>query len=243
MRKLFIAFFFISLHAFGVPKTNIAENALELLKNDCKTALSGGVSQFTWSNGFECEDTKKLVSMDESAKRIPLALLASVLINDKGGIDKKLDKNSLSVFISNKAKMDVLYEDYNAGVQEFSFPKFTREQFNNYFKFVLSGQKDVVQSSEKPLMQCGPFLISSSDDGFAHINHTRPETQKFTFLREKDDYSNLEYQWMVPTNTPGHWYGMDYVKRNGKAILNVQIVQANMNAPRVYGSYDCQKIK
>lgn len=97
-------------------------------------------------------------------------------------------------------------------------------------------------SAAKPLMQCGPFVISSSEDGFAHINDARPETQKFSFLGKKDDYSNVKYQWMVPTDAPGKWYGMDYVKKNGKAILNVQLVQANMNAPRVYGTYDCKRI-
>ena len=95
----------------------------------------------------------------------------------------------------------------------------------------------------KPLMRCGPFTLSSSHDGFMHINDVRPETQKFSFLGDKDDYSKVKYQWMVPTNTPGKWYGMDYVKKNGKAILNVQLVQANMNAPRVYGTYDCVKVK
>lgn len=98
-------------------------------------------------------------------------------------------------------------------------------------------------SATKPLMRCGPFRISSSEDGFAHINDVRPDTQKFSFLGKKDDYSNVKYQWMVPTDAPGKWYGMDYVKKNGKAILNVQLVQANMNAPRVYGSYNCEKVK
>jgi hypothetical protein len=37
-------------------------------------------------------------------------------------------------------------------------------------------------AEDKPLMHCGPFTIASSDDGFAHINGQRPETQKFTFL-------------------------------------------------------------
>ena len=91
-------------------------------------------------------------------------------------------------------------------------------------------------------VKCGDFILTSSNDGFMHINGVRPETQKFTFLRAKDDYDNIKYEWMVKTNQPGHWYGMEYVKRSGsKRILNVQLVQANMNAPRVYGTYDCVK--
>ncbi|MCR6026754.1 hypothetical protein HLI26_07130 [Salmonella enterica subsp. enterica] len=92
-------------------------------------------------------------------------------------------------------------------------------------------------------VKCGDFTLSSSNDGFMHINGVRPETQKFTFLRAKDDYDNIKYEWMVKTNQPGRWYGIEYIKRGGvKRILNVQLVQANMNAPRVYGTYDCIKV-
>lgn len=92
--------------------------------------------------------------------------------------------------------------------------------------------------------QCGPFHLGTSkaNDGWSRINGVKPESQKFTFLKTQGDYDNVKMQWMVPTDAPGKWYGMDYVKRNGKAILNVQLVQANMNAPRVYGTYDCRKI-
>ncbi len=92
-------------------------------------------------------------------------------------------------------------------------------------------------------MQCGPFHLEAAGDGFMHINGQRTETQKLTFLKQKEDYENLMLQWMVPTAEPGHWFGMDYVKKDGKAILNVQIVQADMDAPRVYGTYDCVRMK
>jgi len=95
----------------------------------------------------------------------------------------------------------------------------------------------------EPLMQCGPFGISSSDDGFAHINGQRPETQKFTFLRAKEDYSNVKYQWMLPDARVGRWLGLDYIKRNGKAILNVEVVRVNMDEPRQFWTYDCHRVK
>lgn len=99
-------------------------------------------------------------------------------------------------------------------------------------------------SPGEPYMRCGDFVFSSSknDDGWARINGAKPESQKLTFLKSDGDYNNVKLQWMVPTNAPGKWYGMDYVKKNGKGILNVQLVQANMSAPRVYGSYDCVKV-
>ncbi|SCC69801.1 hypothetical protein [Kosakonia oryziphila] len=90
--------------------------------------------------------------------------------------------------------------------------------------------------------QCGPFTVHWAEDGFARINGAKPETQKVNFLKQKDDFNNVKIQWMVPTNAAGKWYGMDFVGRDGKAILNVQLVQANMNAPRVYGTYDCKKV-
>lgn len=92
--------------------------------------------------------------------------------------------------------------------------------------------------------QCGPFHLGTSNenDGWARINGAKPESQKLTFLKSDGDYDNVKMQWMVPTDSPGKWYGMDYVKKNGKAILNVQLVQANMNAPRMYGTYDCVKL-
>ncbi|AIR07176.1 hypothetical protein JT31_21950 [Cedecea neteri] len=93
-------------------------------------------------------------------------------------------------------------------------------------------------------VRCGDFILTSSNDGFMHINGVRPESQKFTFLKGDGNYDNIKYEWMVKTNQPGKWLGMEYIKRNGnKRILNVQLAQANMDAPRQYVSYDCVKVK
>lgn len=48
---------------------------------------------------------------------------------------------------------------------------------------------------------------------------------------------------MVATSLPGRWVGIEYIKRKGKAILNAQWVQASMDAPRQYATYDCRKVK
>lgn len=91
--------------------------------------------------------------------------------------------------------------------------------------------------------QCGPFTLTSSSDGFMHINGQRPESQKITFLREKDDFKNVKMQWMLPDQETGRYLGMDFIKRDGKAILNVEAVRMNMDEPRVFGTYDCVKAK
>lgn len=101
----------------------------------------------------------------------------------------------------------------------------------------------LADDTAKPLMKCGPFTLSSSHDGFMHINNVRPETQKFTFLKAKDDYSNVMYQWMLPDAGVGRWLGLDYIKRNKKAILNVEVVRVNMDEPRQFWTYDCVKVK
>lgn len=93
--------------------------------------------------------------------------------------------------------------------------------------------------------QCGPFMLGTSpnNDGWARINGIKPTSQKVTFLKQKDDYDNIKMQWMVPRNDYPGYYGMDYIKRNGKAILNVEAIRSNMDQDRLFGTYDCVKVK
>ncbi len=97
----------------------------------------------------------------------------------------------------------------------------------------------------EPYMRCGDFVFSTSktDDGWTRINGAKPESQKVTFLKAKDDYRNIKMEWRVATNQPGKWIGLEYIKRDGKGILNAQLLQASMDAPRQYATYDCVKIK
>ncbi|WP_233446279.1 hypothetical protein [Klebsiella oxytoca] len=92
-------------------------------------------------------------------------------------------------------------------------------------------------------MQCGPFKLEAANDGLMHINGQAPETQKMTFLKQKDDFDNVMMQWMLPDPNTGRWLGLDYVKRNNKAILNVEVIRKNMDEPREFWTYDCQKVK
>lgn len=91
--------------------------------------------------------------------------------------------------------------------------------------------------------QCGPYRLTAGTEGLMLINGVKPETQKMSFLKAKDDYQNMKAEWTVATNQPGRWVGLEYIKRNGKAILNAQWLQASMNAPRQYATYDCVKVK
>lgn len=92
--------------------------------------------------------------------------------------------------------------------------------------------------------QCGPFLLTPGpSDGWFRINNAKPESQKVTFLTAKEDYDNIKIDWRVASNQPGKWVGLEYIKRDGKAFLNAQLLQASMDAPRQFATYDCVKVK
>ena len=91
--------------------------------------------------------------------------------------------------------------------------------------------------------QCGDFKVHWADDGFARINGAKHEYQKVTFLKRNGDYNNVKIGWRLATDQPGRWVGMEFIGRNGKAILNAQWLQASMDAPRQYATYDCVKVK
>lgn len=90
-------------------------------------------------------------------------------------------------------------------------------------------------------VQCGPFYLKANAEGLTMVNGREPETQKLTFLKAKEDYDNFMIQLMVPGD--GHWLGMDYIIRNKKPILNVEVIRKNMDEPRELWTYDCRKVK
>ncbi|WP_025122475.1 MULTISPECIES: hypothetical protein [unclassified Serratia] len=100
-------------------------------------------------------------------------------------------------------------------------------------------------SAGQPYMRCGDYVFSTSgnDDGFVRINGAKPESQKITFLKQKEDYNNIKMEWRMATSQPGLWVGMEYIKRDGKAFLNTQMLRASMNSPREFATYDCVKVK
>jgi hypothetical protein len=92
---------------------------------------------------------------------------------------------------------------------------------------------------------CGPYTLDAVkvNDGWVRINGAKPESQKITFLKQKEDYDNIKMEWSMATTQPGLWIGMEYIKRDGKAILNTQQLRASMDAPKIFGTYDCVRIK
>lgn len=86
------------------------------------------------------------------------------------------------------------------------------------------------------------MLEAGPNDGLFRINKVKPESQKVTFLNRQSDYDNIQVQWMIQRADAPGWFGMDYIKRNGKAILNVEAIRSNMDEPRLFGSFDCTKL-
>ena len=92
-------------------------------------------------------------------------------------------------------------------------------------------------------LQCGDFYLKADSNGMTRINGQEPETQKITFLKADQDYDNVKIQWMLPSKEVGRWVGMDYVRHDGKPILNVEVIRMNMDEPRQFWTYDCQRVK
>jgi hypothetical protein len=50
----------------------------------------------------------------------------------------------------------------------------------------------IISSSAIADTSCGPFNNWKNSDGFARINGQRPESQKVSFFKAKDDYDNVK---------------------------------------------------
>jgi hypothetical protein len=92
-------------------------------------------------------------------------------------------------------------------------------------------------------LKCGEWVIDANDAGETTINGAVTNTQKVTFLKARGDYANMKLEMALSPAPDGYAYGYELIKRNGKAILNVEVLRANMHQPRVFGTYDCERLK
>ncbi|MBX4508220.1 hypothetical protein CF032_16250 [Klebsiella oxytoca] len=88
-------------------------------------------------------------------------------------------------------------------------------------------------------IQCGNYTMTG--DGMTVINGETVTSQKVKFLGKDGDYSNMKMEMGLMPARDGNNYGFEFVKRNGKAFLNVQLLQNSMDAPKLIGSYPCHK--
>lgn len=89
-------------------------------------------------------------------------------------------------------------------------------------------------------IQCGNYTMTG--DGMTVINGETVTSQKIKFLGKDGDYSNMKMDMGLMPSPDGNNYGFEFVKRNGKAFLNVQLLQNSMDAPKIIGSFPCKKV-
>lgn len=89
-------------------------------------------------------------------------------------------------------------------------------------------------------IQCGNYTMTG--DGMTVINGETVTSQKVKFLGKDGDYSNMKMEMGLMPARDGNNYGFEFVKRSGKAFLNVQLLQNSMDAPKLIGSYPCKKV-
>ncbi|MCD1126098.1 hypothetical protein LPW36_08810 [Jinshanibacter sp. LJY008] len=91
--------------------------------------------------------------------------------------------------------------------------------------------------------KCGKYRLDAGNDGWTRVNNEKVTSQKISFLKGKDDWDNVKIDMGLMPARDGNMYGFEFIKRNGKAFLNVQLLQNSMDAPRIIGTFDCKKVK
>ncbi|EBX3198804.1 hypothetical protein VW13_001860 [Salmonella enterica subsp. salamae] len=91
--------------------------------------------------------------------------------------------------------------------------------------------------------QCGGYKMTLSDaEGLVRINGELVTSQKVKYLGAQGDESKAVWNMGLMPARDGNNYGFEFVKRNGKSFLNVQLLQNSMDAPKIIGSFPCKKV-
>ncbi|MFC0228688.1 hypothetical protein [Serratia aquatilis] len=85
--------------------------------------------------------------------------------------------------------------------------------------------------------------MTGNDDGWVRVNGEKVTSQKVRYLGKQGDEANTQYNMDLMPSRDGNMYGFEFIKRDGKAWLNVELLRTRIDAPRVIGTYDCVKIK
>lgn len=85
-------------------------------------------------------------------------------------------------------------------------------------------------------------MTLSDAEGLVRINGELVTSQKVKYLGEEGDESKAVWNMGLMPARDGNNYGFEFVKRNGKSFLNVQLLQNSMDAPKVIGSFPCKKV-
>lgn len=87
---------------------------------------------------------------------------------------------------------------------------------------------------------CGPYTFVARDGEVSIINGERVTSQKIKLLGE----DGIKIDMGLMPARDGNNYGFQYIHRPGSEsrFLNVQLLQNSMDAPKIIGSYPCEKV-
>ena len=92
-------------------------------------------------------------------------------------------------------------------------------------------------------IQCGGYRLTIDDsEWLTRVNGELVTSQKVKYLGAAGDEANAVWNMGLMPARDGNNYGFEFVKRKGKAFLNVQLLQNSMDAPRIIGSFPCKKV-
>ncbi len=86
-------------------------------------------------------------------------------------------------------------------------------------------------------------MTLSDAEGLVRINGELVTSQKVKYLGAQGDESKAVWNMSLMPARDGNNYGFEFVKRNGKSFLNVQLLQNSMDAPKIIGSFPCKKVQ
>ncbi|HDP7078199.1 hypothetical protein RSW05_11820 [Escherichia coli] len=89
-------------------------------------------------------------------------------------------------------------------------------------------------------VKCGSYTMIANEGELSIINGERVTSQKITELGT----DGLKVDMGLMPAKDGNNYGFEYIRRPGteKRFLNVELLRASMDAPRVIGSFPCKKV-
>lgn len=91
-------------------------------------------------------------------------------------------------------------------------------------------------------MQCSGYRLDLIPNSLFKINGEYVTSQKIKMLGQDGEGMKVDMTLMPSRN--GNNYGFEYIHRPGSEsrFLNVQLLQAGMDAPKIIGSFPCKKM-
>lgn len=245
-------------------------HAFELLaKDDCQTWKDGGSSLINWQ-GKECSTSALLDFINADSKKVAIFYASyfeygtpgvrAIDVTDSSKVNYLSFFHDLSLKLKSPKEVSKVYGSYAEDYKRIGLKKVSEAEFSSYLvDFAAKSesiQKGLYSESSQTIempqhneklgidyrAQCGVLLLDlSNTDGWARVNGEKVTSQKIRPLGSNGSDSFKMDMGLMPARD-GNNYGFEFVKRNGKAFLNVQLLQNSMDAPKLIGSYPCKKV-